>query len=139
MASGKTLYLAQAALGQFFGGTIWTPPASWFVALSSAVFDKTTTGAVPSELAIDTYARVELVNDSTTWAAPNTVGATHNAVRATFPEPAVDWGLVRSYYLCDAATAGHACFGADLDAVANVLAGNPPYFDVGDIAITELI
>lgn len=138
MASGKTLTFAQAILDHITDKAPWTPPAEFWIALSSAVFTNTATGAAMQEITGNGYGRARIALADMSPADPT--ASTANQTRVDFPEPTSDWPLaVRSYYITDAETGGRALYGCDLSTLATVQAGAAPYFDIGDISITELI
>ena len=118
MAGSKTAYLSQAVLDHCLGGTPFVPPADiWFV-VSMSPFDSSATGDACAELTAADYARLEAVNDDTTW-APASVGAPSlksNLSDLVWAEATTDWGEPLSMYVADAATSGNLLYGADLAA-----------------------
>ncbi len=115
MAGSKCSWLEQKMIDEALGAVAFTPPATWYVALSTAAFDPTATGTVMNEVTGGSYARVALTNNTTnfpTGAGSNPV-AKSIAVAVTFPTATADWGVILSAYLVDAATVGNCGYGAD--------------------------
>ena len=141
MTSGKTLYFAKAILDGVAGGGTWSKPATLYVALSTAVFSKTATGAAMAEVAAaNNYSRVAVTNNATNF--PNATGATTPASKANgivvnFPNPSGAWGTITSWYACDAASGGNALFGADLTATKVVVNGDTVSIAIGALVWTE--
>lgn len=136
MASGKSAYLEGKLLDLVFSGTLWTPPATLYFGLSTALFNS---GAGPTEPVGNNYSRPSSTNDATMWpAASGTPTTKANAIEILFPVPSATWGTVRSIYVLDALTGGNWLYGGDLTTVSTIISGTAPSFDVGDLLFREM-
>jgi hypothetical protein len=115
MPGSKSAYLESALLDEALGGTDWAPPGTIYVALSTAPFDPTATGAAMNEVAGGSYARVALTNNGTNFpaAAGSYPASKAIGVDVGFTTATADWGTIYSAYLVDASGAGNILYGAD--------------------------
>lgn len=115
MSGSKTAHQEQAQLAAALGGAAYAAPATWYVALSLSAFDPALDGASLNEPTGASYARVAIANDTTTFPAGSGVApfSITLAIDVAFAQATEDWGTILSAYLCDAATGGNACYGAD--------------------------
>jgi hypothetical protein len=107
------------ALNQFlFGGSPLTPPATYYVGLSTTVPTQNQGTAAPfwnfTEPSDSAYARVAVPNDTAHW-VPSTsqpaVGQQQsNDVVITFPVASVAWGTITYVGLFDSLTGGSLWF-----------------------------
>jgi hypothetical protein len=143
MAGGKSLFLSLKLLDHVAGLTTYTPPASLFVALSTAVWSTTATGAAMSEVAAGTgYARVTTTNNTTNWPAATGAavpGTKANGTVITFPTCTGAWGTIQSWYVLDSATlgAGNILFGAPLSVTKTPVSTDVCSFAIGALVWTE--
>lgn len=118
MAGSLTAYGEQALLELLLSDTAATIPATWYVALSTAAFTTSATGAALSEVTGGGYARQSLANSLTNF--PVGTGSNprskSNGIAVPFPTATANWGTVLSAYLVDAASGGNAWLGGDLAA-----------------------
>lgn len=130
MAGGKTNYLQAVILKMIFQGVAWTPPATLYVALSTAAFSFSATGSAMTEVVGGSYARVAVATNTTNFANPSggAPTSTSNLVAITFPTATAAWGTVTSVYLLDAASAGNALYGGDLSASKAINSGDTATF-----------
>lgn len=139
MAGSKSAYLEQKILDYILGDTSWTPPATVYVALSTAAFSTAATGTSMSEVAGGAYARIGQTNNPTNW--PNAAGSNpagkSNGTLITFPTATLNWGTVISAYLVDALTNGNILYGADLAAPVVVNAGSGFSIPVNQFVVQE--
>lgn len=125
---------ANKILSHIFGGTSYTPEATWFVALFTA--SPTIAGLGDNEVSTSgtAYARVSVTNNSTNFpAAASQAGA--NGAAFTFPTATAAWGTITHLGLCATTTEGAddvRHFGA-LTTPAVINSGATPSFAVGDI------
>jgi hypothetical protein len=112
----KTAYLEKALLEHALGGTVWTPPGTWYAALSTDAFDDSLLDDGFSEVVAADYARLALSNDTTQFPAASGANPTvlGNGADWSWPVATNDWLTVRSVYLVDLASGGHACYGTDV-------------------------
>jgi hypothetical protein len=118
-----------------FGGTSFTPPATWYAALSTAAVSRSTTSLAEPPSG---YARKAITNSSANWLVGGSndtysqPGDARNAAVVTFPAPTATWGSVVATALTDSATGGNAWFVAPLTAPVAPAAGTPaPTFAAG--------
>lgn len=136
MAGSKSNYLENKILDGVLGGPAFSLPATVWVALSTAAYSETATGASMSEVSGGAYARVSLTNNSTNWpAAVN--GAKSNGTSVTFPAASASWGTVLSFYIVDAASSGNCLYGGDLATGRTISASDTASFAAGALSITE--
>ena len=97
-------YFYNALLNLIFGQTAFTIPATYYVALleNDATF---VDGDSPVEHVGDSYARVAITNDKTTFSV-STLKTLQNAIDVDFPAATGDWGNQFWVALFDASTAG---------------------------------
>lgn len=133
MAGSKSAYLENKALDTVLGGPTFTLPATVYVALSIAAFNKTTAG---TEVSGGSYARAAVTNNSTNWpAAASSTKA--NATVITFPAASADWGTIVAFYIYDAASGGNMLYGADLSTSRFIANGDTASFAVSAITLIE--
>lgn len=142
MAGSKSDYLEARILDHFLGATASTAPSVTAIALSTALFSDSATGASMTEVTnSNNYARVSKTNDSTNWPAASGTNPTtkSNGTAITFPTASGSWGNVKSFYIVDSATygAGNVLYGGDLTSAEDILSGDTASFAVGDIDVTE--
>jgi hypothetical protein len=138
VASGKSAYLRNAVLNHVLGATVYTPPTTVYIALSTAPWSATATGTTiaASEPVAGGYSRVALANNTTTWPTTAT-GVKTNGVPVTFPSASANWGTIVSFYVVDASTAGNTLYGGDLYTARSVLAGDADRFVAEQLTVTE--
>lgn len=134
MASGKSPYLERALLDLVFGATAWTPPATLYFALSTALFSE----SGPTEPVGGSYARASLANNTSNWpAASGSPTSKASGADATFATPTAGWGTIKSVYVLDASTAGNWLYGGDLPTAVVVASGQAPSFAGGTLIFRE--
>lgn len=140
MAGGWSTYLEAKLLDHVWGDTPFTAPTDTYVALSTAAFDRTATGSACSEVTAAGYARVHLVNNTTNY--PNATGGAPASkqigVDVVFPTLTADAGVVLSFYIMDASSAGNILGGGDAVAPYAAPSGSTPVIKAGTQNITEL-
>lgn len=134
MASGKSIYLQTKLLDLTFGASLWTPPTTIYLALSTAFFS----ASGPTEPVGNAYARASSTNNSTEWpGASGSPLAKQNANSVLFPSPTGSWGTIKSAYAMDAASGGNWLYGGDLLAQILVVTGQAPVFGPGTVTFQE--
>lgn len=129
-------YLEQKLLDHVFGVTVFTAPATVYVALYSATpGDANASG---TELTGNGYARVAVTNNTANW--PNATGTSpttkQNGTVITFPTATGDWLSAVAFAIYDAAVNGNEiCWGA-LTEAKTVFNGDFADFPVGTISVT---
>jgi hypothetical protein len=121
---------ANTVWNHFLGATVATPSANVRIALFTAS-PNFTTGVGGTEVADATYARVQITNNTTNFpAAANRIKS--NGVKISFAaftaaSTVVAWGMY------DASSVW--MLGNTLTAPKNINAGDPIYFDIGDLTL----
>ena len=126
-------FLELEVLDHVFGAAAYTAPATLYVALYTATPSDTGGG---TEVTGGSYARVAVTNNATNFPAAS-AGAKSNGTAITFPAPTANWGVVTSFAILDAASAGNfLCWGA-LTVNKTINNGDAaPSFAAGDLDIT---
>jgi hypothetical protein len=141
VAGSKSDYLEKALLDAVLGGPAYTKPSIVYIALSTAVYSETATGASFGEVASGVgYARLAVTNDLTQWPAATGTNPTvkANAQAQTFAAATGSWGTVNSFYILDGSGAGaNVLYGADLTTPRTVNTGDTASFASGAITIQE--
>lgn len=141
MAGSKSAYLEAKLLDHALSATIWTPPVTVYIALSTAAFSTSATGSSMSEVSTGgtAYARIGQTNNVTNWplAAGSNPAVKSNGTLITFATATAGWGTVISAYLVDAATNGNILYGADLAASVIVNTGSGFAIPVGQFVLSE--
>jgi hypothetical protein len=96
-------YAANAHLNFDLGSTSYSPPATWYVGLSTVTV--TATGSY-TEPVSGSYARVAVTNNKTNFST-STGSTLTNLVAITFPESSGSWGTATDVMFLDASTAGN--------------------------------
>ena len=138
MASGKSLYLRNAILNHVLGTESYTPPATVYVALSTAPWTASATGTSisASEPSGGGYARKSVTNDTTTWPT-TTTGTKSNSIPIAFATASANWGTLQSFYIVDALTNGNILYGGDLYTARAILAGDAAKFAENQLHVSE--
>lgn len=122
----------------FGAGANAAAPGTWYVGASTTTPNKDGTGA--TEPSGGGYGRVPLTNNTTNWPAATTSASGDttkvNAVKATFPNPTGNWGVITHLLIFAAASGGTPRFSKELDQPISARAGNTPVeFDAGAIVL----
>lgn len=138
MASGKSNYLRNAIVDLVLGQGTFVPPATVYVALSTAAWSASTTGTTlaASEPSGSGYERVAVTNTSSVWPAA-AAGSKSNSSAIAFPNALGSWGAIQSFYVVDAATGGNVLYGGDLYTARTIQAGDLATFGAGQLNVTE--
>lgn len=128
-------YWHRELLDHAFGDT-YTPPANWFVGLSSTT--PTSTGGNVTEPSGGSYARVSTA--AADWSAATNAdpALVENANVITFPTATADWvggSNLTHFVLYDAASGGNFLAYAPLVTAQAVLNGNTPSFAAGAVDV----
>ena len=136
MPGSKSNYLESAILNHILGAETYTPASICYVALSSALYSDSATGASFSEITTGSAARVAATNNTTTW--PHTSSNTKtNGTTLTFPTASGAWPEALSFYILDASSSGNILYGGDLTTPRTLLTGDTASFGPGSLVITE--
>jgi len=115
-------------LDHLLNGVTYTPPTTVFLGLSTTNPLDDASGL--SEPAGGGYARKTIVFGAAAGRA-----IAQNAL-VQFDEVTVDWGLVSHYALFDAVAGGNMLAHGELDQAKNVVTGNNPSVDAGEVVIS---
>jgi hypothetical protein len=109
-----TDYMENKLIDWLFRGQSFTPPASLYIGLLTAVPTDSTPG---TEVSGGSYARVGVVGSLANWAgtqaagsttaSSGTGGTTSNNGAITFPAPTGNWGSVTAFGIYDASSGGN--------------------------------
>lgn len=132
MANNITTYLKHKFLDHLLGATVFTTPATIYVALFSVRPNVAGTGG--TELAGNGYARVAVTNNATSFPAASS-GSKTNGITVTFPTATADWNTIVAVCLMDASSSGNILLISD---VVSIDVGDTVvlYFDAGDLIFT---
>jgi hypothetical protein len=134
MAGGKSNFLELELLDHVLGNAAYSAPATTYVALFTATPSDTGGG---TEVSGNAYARVAVTNNATNWPAAS-AGSKSNGTAVTFPTATPSgWGVVTSFGIFDAASAGNLLYWGPLTANRTVAAADTPSFAIGSLIVTE--
>ncbi len=128
-AGGMSDYAWGKVYGLFFGGASFTPPTTYYAALSTAPLSKTATSL--AEPPGNGYARQALPNTPATWAVVGSnnfygqAGDARNAASIAFPAPTGPWGRCVAAPLADAPSGGNVWFFTSMPNAVSPTAGGP--------------
>lgn len=123
---------ANNVLDNRFGAVTSTPPATYYVGLSTTT--PTNTGGSVTEPSSGSYARVAVTNNTTNW--PSASGRSKsNGTAITFPSATGSWGTITHFVIYDASTAGTFRAWGALTTPRAVVSGDTPAFAVGALTI----
>ena len=127
-----TTYAANKILDNLYGAVSFTPPATWYVGLSSTTIGVSGSCTEPT----GTYARVAVTNNKTNFTNGSS-GSLINSLAITFPDSgSVAWGTETDIALWDAPTGGSVWFYDPLTVSKIVQANTVVSFVSGAITIT---
>lgn len=126
-------FLEAALLDLRFGGTAYTIPATWYVALFTAA---PTDSGGGTEVAGNGYARAPVPNNTTSFGAATLSGKT-TSVAITWPLPTANWGTVVAIGFFDAASGGNMQDWGLLTTPKAILIGVAPRIEIGALVITQ--
>lgn len=134
----KSNFLENALLNSTLRGVTFPTITNTYVGLFTAAPNDAGGG---TECSGNSYARVQIVADTDTWAAPSdNSGAqeTSNEDPITFPESTGAWGTVTHFGLFDASSSGNLLYHGELGAARVVDgAGITLTFPIGELTISE--
>lgn len=120
--AAMTNYLENKIIDWLFRGQSFTPPATMYIALMTAV--AAADAGTVTEVSGGSYARVAVTSSMANWAgtqsagstvaSSGTTGQTSNNNAITFPTPTANWGICTHVGINDASTSGNWLFIAAL-------------------------
>ena len=102
------LYGMNKNLNYNFGGTSYTPPATWYIGLSTT--STGSSGSAATEPTDATYARVAVTNNHTTGFSVATTGCLVNSGSIVFPQSSGSWGTIVDVVLYDLISGGNVWY-----------------------------
>lgn len=96
-------YAANLHLNNDFGAVSYSPPATWYVALSTVTVTASGSYTEPTS---GSYARVAVTNNKTNFST-STGSTLTNLVAVTFPESSGSWGTATDIMFLDASASGN--------------------------------
>lgn len=127
--AGKSDYLENKILDHALRNVAYTPPATVYVGLYTAA---PTDAGGGTEVSGNAYAR----KAAAFGAASGGVSSNTGVITFDTPTPS-GWGTVSHIGIFDAVSAGNMLYWAPLAVARTVLAGEPPFFAIGSITISE--
>jgi len=128
----------RAILDAEFGASALSPPATWYIGLSTTTPGDDGSGF--TEPAGGSYARVAKTNNATNFPAATTtsgVSEKKNGTAITFPNPTATWGLITHVGFFSASTGGTPLHWFALTNPIQVNSGNTPVeFAINALAIS---
>lgn len=139
MPGSKSAFLEAALADMMLGNTGYSVPSTVYVALSTAPFDPTATGASMTEVTGGSYARVSLANNPTNWpaGAGSAPYVKSNGTPINFATATAGWGTIQSIYILDASSSGNCLYGGDLAAPVTVTTGGSISVPAGSFVVQE--
>jgi hypothetical protein len=129
----KSTYLCNAFLALELGGTAWTPPSTWYMALFTVL---PTAAGGGTEVSVAGYSRIAITNNTTNFPAPTTA-LVSNGVDIACGTPASSWGIIVGVALFDAASGGNMGRVFACSPSINAPAGVPLIIPAGSLLATE--
>ena len=123
--AGFTNYLEDKTIGHLFGGTTYTPPATYYCGLQTVTPTESTGG---TEVSGGAYARQAI---AWTIATGGTAQAS-NTSALEFPAATTDWGTVQWAGIYDAVTGGNLV-AFEVLTETDFTTANPKVVNTGDI------
>lgn len=127
--AGKSDYLENKILDHVLRNVAYTPPATVYAGLYTS---PPTDAGGGTEVAGNGYNR----KAAAFGAASGGVSSNTGVITFDTPTPS-GWGTVSHIGIFDAASAGNLLYWAPLAVARTVLAGEPPFFAIGSITISE--
>jgi hypothetical protein len=127
--AGKSDYLENKILDHVLRNVAYTQPATVYVGLYTAA---PTDAGGGTEVAGNAYAR----KAAAFGAAAGGVASNTGVITFDTPTPS-GWGTVSHIGIFDAVSAGNLLYWAPLAVARTVLAGEPPFFAIGSITVSE--
>jgi len=133
MAGSKSNYLENAILDHVLGASVYSAPATVYVALYTTA---PTDAGGGTEVSGGSYARVAVTNNATNWPAASG-GSKSNGTDIIFPTASGSWGTVAAFAILDASSGGNFMYWADLDTSKAIGSTDVAKFATSSLTITE--
>ena len=128
-----TYYSGNRVIDRNFGGVAYSPPVTFYFALSTTTIAIDGTGATEPSGA-NGYARVAFTNDKTNWGTASNASLT-NAAAVTFAESTGSWGTITTVFIADALTSGNIWWFDTLTPSRTVTSSTTLLFAIGAITV----
>lgn len=115
-----------------FGGTSYTPPATYHFALSTTT--PSIDGSGFTEPVGGSYSRVSFTNNKTNWGTASNASLT-NAAAVQFVESTGSWGTIVAVGIYDASTSGNLYWYDTLSPARAVASATTVLFAIGAITV----
>lgn len=125
--------LEAAILEHILLGTTYTPPANWFVGLSTTT--PTETGSNFTEPVGNAYARVSTATATWSAAVAGNPSVKSNAVQITFPVASGSWGTLSHWGLFLATSGGTVQIWAPLSVATAITTNQQATFAAGALIV----
>ena len=129
----KSDYLENKLLDHIFGATVYTPPATLYIALYTSDPGDADAG---TEVTGGSYARQAVANTPANW-PDATNGQKSNANAIVFPQATASWGTVTHVGIRDALTGGNLLYSGALTTPRTVNNGDTFSFAATQLVIIE--
>lgn len=126
----QTYFAGNKILDYNLGATSYTPPATYYLGLSTTTIAVDGTGA--TEPSGGAYARVAITNNKSNFAVAALSSLT-NATAITFVESTLSWGTITYIFLADALTSGNIYYYEALSMPKTVQSATTVYFSIGSL------
>lgn len=133
MAGSKADYLENKVLDHVLGASVYTAPATVYIALYTTAPTDAGGGV---EVTGGSYARKSVTNNATNWPAA-AGGSKTNGTDIVFVTATASWGTIVAFAIFDAVTAGNMLYWGDLSASRVIDNGDTAFFRAGTLVITE--
>jgi len=129
-----TIYYANKDLNLNFGGTTYTPPATWYLGLS--LTDPGYSGSAVSEPTDPSYARVAVTNNHSNFSV-STAGSLVINVDVVFPESSVPQGTITDLLFWNASSGSNLCYYQPLPSPRSVSGSSIMRFLANSITVSQ--
>jgi len=120
-------------LSYLFEGTGYSLPATYYIGLATA--SPTSAGLFTNEVAVGSYARVAVPNNSANWTVSGTLSQAINDNAVTFVESTASWGTITYVFIADSLTGGTMLYYGALSTTRAVPIATTVYFPAGGLTL----
>lgn len=126
-------YLRNKIQDYLFRGVAFTPPTTYYVAISKT--KPNIDGSGVTEPVGGNYARVAVTKNTSSFSAPSN-GTVLNANKIMFNESTSDWGVYKYYAIYDSLSGGNLLWGGLLSRSRTIEAEMQLFIDVNGMSFT---
>jgi hypothetical protein len=127
-------YLENKVLDHLFGGTVYSPSGTLYVALNTGVPSDDGGGNFLEPVG-NSYTRVAHTNNKSNWTTSSN-GALENSTAVTFPQATGPWGTVTHFGIFDNSTGGNLLGSGALTLSKTIVSGDTASFASGALDIS---